>query len=118
METTLRNRVQLMGNLGRDPEVKELEGGKRMARFSVATNERFTFANGETKDDTQWHAVVAWGRTAEKVAQELRKGSRISLEGRLVHRTYEAKDGKKRYVTEVVLLNFEVVVPQPEAMPA
>ena len=106
----LRNRVQLMGNLGRDPEVKEFEAGKRVARFSIATNERFTFGNGQTKDDTQWHSLVAWGRMAEKVlADVLRRGTRVAIEGRLVHRTYETKDGQKRYITEVVISNFEVV---------
>lgn len=105
----LRNHVQLMGNLGRDPEVKELEGGKRMARLSVATNERFIFGDGQVKEDTQWHSIVAWGRTAEQVVLQLRKGSRISLEGRLVHRSYETKDGQKRYVTEVVMDRFQLV---------
>jgi single-strand DNA-binding protein len=110
METTmLRNRVHLMGNLGKDPEVRQLEGGKQMARLSVATNERFSFGDGQTKLDTQWHSVVAWGRTAEQVAQLLRKGSQVALEGRLVHRTYETKDGQKRYVTEVVMDRFELV---------
>ncbi|MFT3884468.1 MAG: single-stranded DNA-binding protein [Flavobacteriales bacterium] len=117
MGTMLRNRVQLMGNLGRDPEVRELEGGKRMARLSLATNERFTYGDGQTKEDTQWHSIVAWDRVTDKVLQEqLRKGSRIALEGRLVHRTYETKEGQKRYVTEVVMLHFEQVAVGAEAM--
>lgn len=110
METTLRNRVQLMGHLGADPELRELDGGKRMARMRLATNERFTFGNGQTKDDVQWHSLVAWGRVAERAYDELRKGSRVAIEGRLVHRVYETKDGQKRYVTEVVVNNFELPV--------
>lgn len=108
METMIKNRVQLMGNLGKDPSVHEFDGGKRMARFSVATNERFTYGDGQAKDDTQWHNVVAWGRIAEQVIQQLRKGSRISLEGRLVHKVYE-KDGQKRYSTDVVLSSFQPI---------
>jgi len=108
METTKRNCVHLVGNLGNDPDVKEVKGGRRMARISVATNERFKDANGEWKEDVQWHPVVAWGKQAELVADQLRKGSKVSLEGRLVHRSYEAKDGQKRYVTEVVLSTFRL----------
>jgi single-strand DNA-binding protein len=107
-EKLIRNRVQLMGNLGKDPEVREFDGGKKRARFSLATNERFTYGEGQFKEDTQWHDVVAWGRVAEQVAQ-LRKGSRIALEGRLVHRTYETKEGQKRYITEVVMNSFTAV---------
>jgi single-strand DNA-binding protein len=109
METMKRNNVQLMGNLGNDPDVKEVKAGRRMARISVATNERWKDASGQWKEDVQWHPVVAWGKQAELVAEQLRKGSRVALEGRLVHRSYEAKDGQKRYVTEVVLSTFKMV---------
>lgn len=109
METQMKNRVQLVGNLGRDPELKEFEGGRRRLRFSIATNERFTFGQGQIKDDTQWHQVVAWGKLAEDAAQALKKGASVSIEGRLVHRNYEDKDGQKRYVTEVVMSRFELV---------
>ncbi len=105
----ITNRVQLTGNLGKDPEVREFEGGKKKARFSVATTEQFSFGNGNSKEDTQWHTVVAWGRAAEEVAGALKKGSRVSLEGRLVHGSYETKEGQKRYFTEVVLNQFKVV---------
>jgi single-strand DNA-binding protein len=108
METIKRNNVQLMGNLGNDPEVREVKAGRRMARMSVATNERWKDASGQWKEDVQWHPVVAWGKQADLVAEQLRKGSRVSLEGRLVHRSYEAKDGQKRYVTEVVLSTFHL----------
>ena len=109
METTITNRVQLTGNLGKDPEVREFEGGKRRARFSMATTEQFNFGSGNSKEDTQWHQITAWGKSADEVMQALKKGSRIALEGRLVHGSYETKDGQKRYFTEVVLNNFSVV---------
>lgn len=116
MEKIIKNRVQLMGNLGKDPDVREFQGGKRLARLSVATNERFNFGDGQAKDDTQWHDVIAWGRTAEEVAKQLHKGSRVSLEGRLVHRVYETKEGQKRYITEVVMNSFEVIAAQAEEL--
>ncbi len=116
METMAKNRVQLLGNLGRDPELKEFEGGKRRLRMTVATNEKFEYGPGQSKEDTQWHNVVAWGRTAEQAAEALKKGSYVSLEGRLVHRNYEDKDGQKRYVTEVVMNQFQVVERKSEAV--
>ena len=106
---TLKNNVRLTGNLGFDPEVREIAKGRKVARMSVATNESYRNANGEYVTDTQWHTVVAWGQTAEQVERLLRKGSPVNLEGRLVHRSYEAKDGIKRYVTEVVMNGFQVL---------
>lgn len=108
-EKPIRNRVQLMGNLGKDPELREFDGGKKKARFSLATNERFAYGEGQFKEDTQWHGVVAWGKLAAQAAEQLRKGSRIALEGRLVHGSYDGKDGQKRYFTEVVMTSFQVV---------
>lgn len=105
----IANRVQLTGNLGRDPELREFEGGKKKVRFSLATTEQFSFGNGNSKEDTQWHQVVAWGRTAEEVMSALKKGSRVALEGRLVHGSYDTKEGQKRYFTEVVLNQFQVL---------
>jgi single-strand DNA-binding protein len=109
METMKTNRVQLMGNLGKDPEVREFENGKRRVRISIATTEQFDFGQGTGKEDTQWHTVVAWGKTADEVAQQLKKGSRIAVEGRLVHGSYQSKDGQKRFYTEVVMSQFQVV---------
>ncbi|MDO6852338.1 single-stranded DNA-binding protein [Cellulophaga lytica] len=97
----LKNRVQLIGNLGNDPEIMNLDGGKKLARFSVATNETYKNAAGEKVTDTQWHNVVAWGKTAEIVENFLTKGKEIALEGKLVNRSYETKEGEKRYSTEV-----------------
>ncbi|ADY29550.1 single-strand binding protein [Cellulophaga lytica DSM 7489] len=97
----LKNRVQLIGNLGNDPEIINLDGGKKLARFSIATNETYKNAAGEKITDTQWHNVVAWGKTAEIVENFLTKGKEIALEGKLVNRSYETKEGEKRYGTEV-----------------
>jgi single-strand DNA-binding protein len=106
---TLKNKVHLIGNLGFDPEVREIAKGRKVARISVATNDSYRNASGERVTDTQWHTVVAWGSTAEAVEKMLRKGSPVALEGRLVHRSYEAKDGTKRYITEVVMNDFQLL---------
>ena len=108
--SNLRNHVNLIGHLGMDPEIKLLDNGKKMARFSVATNEPFRNAEGEKTKDTQWHHVVAWGGSAIIAEQYLKKGNEVALSGRLSHRSYDDKDGNTRYitdviVTEIVLLN-------------
>lgn len=100
--STLRNQVQLIGNLGQDPEIINLESGKKLARLSVATNETYKNAGGEKVTDTQWHNIVAWGKTAEIIEKYLLKGNEVALSGKLTSRSYEAKDGTKRYVTEIV----------------
>lgn len=97
----IRNKVQLIGNLGQDPEIVTLESGGKLAKFSVATNETYKNAKGEKVTETQWHQVVAWGKTAEIVENFLSKGKEVAVEGKLVHRTYETREGEKRYVTEV-----------------
>jgi single-strand DNA-binding protein len=97
----LRNKVQLIGNLGNDPEIVNLDGGAKLAKFSIATNETYKNANGEKVTDTQWHNVVAWGKTAEIVENYLNKGNEVAVEGKLTHRSYENKEGEKRYITEI-----------------
>ena len=99
---TLRNRVQLIGNLGNDPEIIQLESGKTLAKFAIATNESYKNAQGEKVTDTQWHNVVAWGKTAEIIEKYVGKGKEVAIEGKLTSRSYETKEGEKRYVTEVV----------------
>ena len=99
---TLRNKVQLIGNLGNDPEIINLESGKMLAKFSIATNESYKNAKGEKITDTQWHNVVAWGKTAEIVEKYITKGKEIAIEGKLTNRSWEDKEGNKRYTTEVV----------------
>lgn len=112
---TLKNKVQLIGNLGFDPEVREIAKGRKVARISVATNDSYRNASGERVTDTQWHTVVAWGATAEAVERLLRKGSPVALEGRLIHRSYETREGVKRYITEVVMNDFQLLRPREEA---
>jgi len=97
----LKNKVQLIGNLGQDPEIVTLENGGKLAKFSIATSESYKNAQGEKVEDTQWHQVVAWGKIAGIVENYLVKGKQVAVEGKLTHRTYETKAGEKRYVTEV-----------------
>ncbi len=100
--STLRNTVQLIGHVGNDPEIVNLESGKKLAKFSVATNESYKNAKGEKITDTQWHNIVAWGKTAELIENYVPKGKEIGIEGKLTSRSYEDKEGVKRYITEVV----------------
>ena len=97
----LKNKVQLIGNLGNAPEVKTTESGKKLARFSVATNESYRNAQGEKVTETTWHNLVAWGKVAEIAEKYLNKGSEIAIEGKLINRSYTDKDGNKKYITEV-----------------
>ncbi|WP_369998792.1 single-stranded DNA-binding protein [Winogradskyella sp.] len=99
---TLRNKVQLIGNLGNDPEIINLESGKTLAKFSIATNESYKNAQGDKITDTQWHNIVAWGKTAQIVEKFVTKGKEVAIEGKLTTRSWEDKDGMKRYITEVV----------------
>ena len=100
---TLRNKVQLIGNLGKNPEVITLESGKKLAKFSIATNDSYRNASGEKITDTQWHNVIAWNKTAEIVEKYLTKGNEIAVEGKLTSRSYENKEGVKKYITEIVV---------------
>jgi len=97
----LRNKVQLIGNLGATPEIKTLDGGKKMARFSIATNESYRNAKGEKVTETQWHNLVAWGKVADIAEKYLTKGKEVVIEGKLVSRSYNDKEGSKKYITEV-----------------
>lgn len=97
----LKNKVQLIGNLGQDPEIVTLESGNKLAKFSIATSESYKNAQGEKVEDTQWHNVVAWGKLAEIAENYLLKGKQVAVEGKLIHRSYETKEGEKRYITEV-----------------
>ncbi|MFH4964715.1 single-stranded DNA-binding protein [Gaetbulibacter sp. M235] len=99
---TLRNKVQLIGNLGNDPEIINLESGKTLAKFSIATNESYTNNKGEKVTDTQWHNVVAWGKTAQIIEKYVTKGKEVAIEGKLTNRSYETKEGEKRFITEIV----------------
>jgi len=100
---TLRNKVQLIGNLGANPEIRSFDNGKSMARFTLATTDSYRDASGKRISETQWHNLVAWGGLAKIAEKYLIKGSEVAVEGKLTHRTYEDKDGNKKYYTEVVL---------------
>jgi single-strand DNA-binding protein len=106
---TLRNSVKLIGNLGMDPEMKEFENGTKLAKFSVATNDSYKNAQGERVDDTQWHNLIAWNKTAELVEKYLEKGKEIAVEGRLVTRSYEDKEGGVKYTTEIIVNEFLMI---------
>lgn len=98
---SLRNKVQLIGNLGNDPEIIVLENGTKLAKFSIATNETYKNTKGEKVTDTQWHNCVAWGKLAEISEDFLSKGKEVAIEGKLVNRSYETSEGEKRYITEI-----------------
>jgi len=98
---TLKNHVQLIGNVGQEPTITNLESGKKVARFSLATNEYFKDGKGEKQTDTNWHTVVAWGKTAEIIEKFVSKGKELGVTGKLKTRTYTTDDGNERYVTEV-----------------
>ena len=98
----MKNRVQLIGHVGQEPEVKNLEGGKKLANISIATNEVYYKDNGDKVEKTEWHRVTAWGKTAEIIEKYVTKGKEVAIEGKLTSRSYDDKDGNKRYITEVV----------------
>ncbi len=98
---SLRNKVQLIGNLGKNPEIKTTDSGKRLVKFSVATNEMYTNNKGEKVKETQWHNLVAWGKLAEVAEKYLSKGSEVAVEGKLITKDYTDKEGNKKYTTEI-----------------
>lgn len=99
----LRNRVQLIGRLGQNPETRTLTSGKSLTTFSIATTDSYKNASGDKVEETQWHNIVAWGKVGEVAAEYLTKGQEVALDGKLTHRSYETKEGEKRYVTEINL---------------
>ncbi len=101
--SSMRNKVQLIGHLGSNPEVKVLPNDKTMARFPLATRENYKNEKGERISETQWHNIVAWGNTARIAEKYLSKGQEVALEGKLTTRSYEDKSGVKRYFTEVIV---------------
>ncbi len=103
MSNSLRNRVSLIGNLGQDPQIRDLENGRKVVNFTIATNQGFRNAEGQKVQETTWHNIVAWNGLAETAAKYLRKGREVALEGRIAYRTYEDKQGVTKYITEIVL---------------
>ncbi len=103
------NRVILLGRLGRDPEMRRLDSGVAVAKFSIATGESYKDKEGNWQEKTEWHEIVAWRFFAEKAESSLKKGSLVYLEGKLTHRKYQDQEGKDRYRTEVVASYFRVI---------
>lgn len=103
------NKVILIGNVGADPELRYTAGGTAVSNFNIATNENWTDSSGERQERTEWHRIVVWGRLAEICNQYLRKGSKVFIEGRLQTRSWETQDGQKRYTTEVVARDMQML---------
>lgn len=103
------NKVFLIGNLGKDPEVRHLEGGTTVARFPVATNESYLDKNQQWQTLTEWHDVVVWRRLAERAEKQLKKGSFVFIEGKITHRKWQDRDGNDRYSTEIVAQTFRLL---------
>ena len=99
----LKNKVQLIGNVGNAVEIKNTESGKKLARFSIATNESYRNTKGEKVTETTWHNLVAWGKVAELAEKLLQKGTEVVIEGKLTNRSYIDKDGNKKQVCEVLV---------------
>ncbi len=98
----MKNKVQLIGNVGNEPEVKTFGEGKKLANITLATNDYYINDKGERVEQTEWHRVTAWGKVAEIIEKYVSKGKEIAIEGKLTHRSYDDKEGNKRYITEVV----------------
>lgn len=102
----LRNQVTLIGNLGSDIELKTFSGDKKLGKVSIATNQYYKNREGELVQETQWHNVIAWGKLAENMSKALKKGDQVMVQGKLTYRNYEDGDGRKHYVTEIVINDF------------
>ncbi len=105
----MRNRVQLIGNLGVDPEIINLESRKKLAKFSLATNETYTNKKGDKVTNTEWHNLVAWGKIAEIVENYLTKGKEVMVVGKLTYNQYETEKGEKRYATQININELQML---------
>ena len=110
------NRVTLIGNLGKDPEVRKTPSGSTVASFSLATTEKFTDKQGQRQEQTEWHNVVAWNKSAETIAQYLKKGSSVYVEGKLKTQSWE-DNGVKKYRTEILVQRFQFLDSKPQGQP-
>ena len=106
------NRVLLIGNLTRDPELRYTPQGTAVAQFGLATNRDWVTANGEKKEEVQYHRIIAWSKLAELCSQLLSKGHKVFVEGRIVYRQFEGKDGTQKNITEIVMDNMIVLTPK------
>ncbi len=109
MYNNLKNSVTLIGHLGKDPETREYAQGKKVTRFTLATNDYYKNNEGERMQRTQWHNCVAFGKSAELITTLLRKGKKIALQGKLEYRDYEDKDGNKRKLSEIIINEFHLL---------
>jgi single-strand DNA-binding protein len=109
------NKAILLGRLGKDPELKYTQSGKAVANFSLATSERWKGQDGQSNEATTWHNIVAWGKTAEVMKEYFHKGKEIYIEGRIDNRSYEDKEGNRKYISEVVVQNFSFVGSRSDA---
>ena len=112
---TVKNKVQLIGNLGAQPEIKSTDSGKKFARFNIATNENYRNTQGEKVTETTWHNMVAWGKVADIAEKYLQKGTEVVIEGKLISRSYNDKTGAKKYVTEVQVNELLLLGSKPKA---
>lgn len=106
------NKVILIGNLGADPEVKDLEGGKKVANFNIATTERYTDRNGEKQEQTEWHRLELWDGLAGLAQQYLKKGDKVYIEGKLKTDSWQDADGNNRYTTKIRVLSMQFLTPR------
>jgi len=107
------NKAMIIGNLGRDPEMRYTQSGQAVTQFTVAVNRNYKDSSGEWKEETEWFRVVAWAALAERTAEYLRKGRKVYVEGRLQTRSWEDKDGQKRYTTELIANTVTPLDPRP-----
>ena len=107
------NKVMIIGNVGRDPEMRYLQSGEPVTTFSVATNRRWTGGDGQPREETEWHNVVAWRKLAEQCNEYLTKGRKVYIEGRLQTRSWDGPDGQKRYRTEIVANSMMMMDQRP-----
>ena len=107
------NKVILLGNLGKDPEVRAIDNGRKVARFSLATTESYRNQQGERVENTEWHNVVFWGPVTEVIEKYLKKGNSVYIEGKISNRSYDDNDGVKKYVTEIVGQNLTLLGGKP-----
>ncbi|PJE62480.1 single-stranded DNA-binding protein [Candidatus Roizmanbacteria bacterium CG10_big_fil_rev_8_21_14_0_10_39_6] len=112
MSSRSLNKVALIGNLTRDPELRYTPQGTAVAQFGLATNRDWVTANGEKKEEVQYHRIIAWSKLAELCSQLLSKGSKVFVEGRIVYRQFEGKDGTQKNITEIVMDNMIVLTPK------
>jgi single-strand DNA-binding protein len=111
------NKAILIGRLGKDPELRYTASGRAVATFSLATSEVYQNQEGQRQENTTWHNIVCWGKTAELAKEYLRKGREVYLEGRIANRSYDDKDGNKRYISEVVVQNLKFLGSRQQGEP-